>query len=126
MSAPIELVVITPAEVSAFVDSELDAAERRDVVACARDDERVACLLAAWRWQLGLLHAAFGRIVEEPVPERLRLTVGGAAPGRSRRSGATPPAATPGAASGAPASAAHGAGSRGREKPVISRSRPRH
>lgn len=75
MSESIELVVITPADVSAFVDGELSREERRDVVECARDDDRAACLLRAWQWQLGLLYAAFGRIIEEPTPERLRLAV---------------------------------------------------
>ena len=72
MPAPAELVVITPADVSAFLDGELSPDERRDVAACVRDDDRAACLLSAWQWQLGLLYAAFGRIVDEPPPERLR------------------------------------------------------
>jgi anti-sigma factor RsiW len=74
MAESIELVVITPAEISAFVDGELRGEERSDVAACVRDDERAACLLTAWQWQLALLYAAFGRIVDEPTPQRLRLT----------------------------------------------------
>jgi anti-sigma factor RsiW len=74
MAESIELVVITPAEVSAFVDGELSREERRDVADCVRDDERAACLFKAWQWQLALLYAAFGRIVDEPIPERLKLT----------------------------------------------------
>ncbi len=74
MSAPAELIVITPVEVSAFVDGELHPDERGDVEACLRDDDRAICMVRAWQWQLGLLHAAFARIVEEPVPERLKLT----------------------------------------------------
>jgi anti-sigma factor RsiW len=73
MSGSIELVIITPTDVSAFIDGELSPEERRDVAECARDDDRAACLLRAWQWQLGLLHAAFGRIVEEPTPKRLRV-----------------------------------------------------
>jgi anti-sigma factor RsiW len=69
-----ELVVITPADVSAFLDGELSTEERADVAACVRDDDRAACLLSAWQWQLGLLYAAFGRIIEEPPPTRLRPT----------------------------------------------------
>jgi anti-sigma factor RsiW len=80
MPEPIKLVVITPADVSAFVDGELSPEERRDVMACARDDDRVACLIGAWRWQIGLLHEVFGRTVEEPIPERLRLPPGNAVP----------------------------------------------
>lgn len=76
MAKSLELVVITPADVSAFVDGELSPEESRDVADCARDDDRVACLIGAWRWQLGLLHAAFGRTVEEPIPERLKLPRG--------------------------------------------------
>jgi anti-sigma factor RsiW len=72
MTRSIELVVITPMEVSAFVDGELTPEERLDVAACARDDDRAACLVTAWQGQLALLHAAFGPIVEEPVPDRLR------------------------------------------------------
>lgn len=75
MSEPIELVVLTTAEVSAFVDGELAPEERCDVEACARDDDRVTCLVRAWQWQLGLLYAAYGRTVDEPVPERLRRIV---------------------------------------------------
>jgi anti-sigma factor RsiW len=74
MSGPVELIVITPAEISAFVDGELSAEDRCDVAACVRDDDRAACLVTAWQWQHGLLYAAFGRIVEEPTPKRLRLT----------------------------------------------------
>ena len=74
MTGSIELVVITPEEISAFVDGELSREERRDVAECARDDERAACLLKAWQWQLALLYAAFGRIVDEPTPRRLKLT----------------------------------------------------
>jgi anti-sigma factor RsiW len=79
MPEPIKLVVITPADVSAFVDGELSPEERRDVMACARDDDRVACLIGAWRWQIELLHEVFGRTVEEPIPERLRRPRGDAA-----------------------------------------------
>jgi anti-sigma factor RsiW len=68
---PAQLTVITAADVSAFVDGELDAQERCDVAACARDDDRVARLIAAWQRQLGLLHAAFGRLCDEPLPKRL-------------------------------------------------------
>ena len=75
MAESIELVVITPMEVSAFVDGELAREEQSDVAACVRDDERAECLVSAWRWQLALLYAAFGRIIEEPVPRRLRLIV---------------------------------------------------
>jgi anti-sigma factor RsiW len=74
MPESIELVVITPVEVSAFVDGELSREDRSDVAACVRDDERAACLVQAWQWQLGLLYAAFGRIVDEPTPQRLKLT----------------------------------------------------
>jgi anti-sigma factor RsiW len=74
MAESIELVIITPAEISAFVDGELSREERSDVAACVRDDERAACLLKAWQWQLALLYAAFGRIVDEPTPQRLKVT----------------------------------------------------
>jgi anti-sigma factor RsiW len=74
MAESIELVVITPAEVSAFVDGELSREDRSDVAACVRDDDRAACLVGAWQWQLALLYAAFGRIVDEPTPQRLKLT----------------------------------------------------
>jgi anti-sigma factor RsiW len=73
MPAAAELVVITPADISAFLDGELSPEERTDVAACVRDDDRAACLFNAWQWQLGLLCAAFGRIIEEPPPTRLRL-----------------------------------------------------
>jgi anti-sigma factor RsiW len=69
---PAQLIVITAADVSAFLDGELDAEQRCDVAACARDDDRVARLIAAWQRQLGLLYATFGRLCEEPPPNRLR------------------------------------------------------
>lgn len=75
MTESIELVVITPAEVSAFVDGELSPEERLDVAACVRDDDRAACLVKAWQWQFALLYAAFGRITEESTPPKLRLTL---------------------------------------------------
>jgi anti-sigma factor RsiW len=74
MTESIELIVITPAEVSAFVDGELSHEDRSDVAACVRDDERAAGMVRAWQWQLALLYAAFGRIVDEPTPQRLKLT----------------------------------------------------
>ena len=74
MTESIELIVITPAEVSAFVDGELSREDRSDVAACVRDDERAAWMVRAWQWQLALLYAAFGRIVDEPTPQRLKLT----------------------------------------------------
>jgi anti-sigma factor RsiW len=76
MTESVELVVITPVEVSAFVDGELAGEERCDVAACVRDDDRAACLLKAWQWQLAMLYAAFGRIVDEPTPRRLKLREG--------------------------------------------------
>jgi anti-sigma factor RsiW len=72
MPAAAELVVITPADISAYLDGELSPEERSDVAACVRDDDRAACLFSAWQWQCGLLYAAFGRIIEELPPERLR------------------------------------------------------
>jgi anti-sigma factor RsiW len=68
---PAELIVMTAEDVSAFVDGELGRDERQDVAACARDDDRVACLIAAWQWQQGLLHVAYGALTDEPVPVAL-------------------------------------------------------
>jgi anti-sigma factor RsiW len=65
-----QLTILTADDVSAFVDGELGREERLEVAACARDDERVACRIAAWQWQIGLLHRAFGG-TDEPVPPRL-------------------------------------------------------
>jgi anti-sigma factor RsiW len=81
MATEIELVVITPADLSALIDGELGPEERHDVAACARDDERAGLWLNAWHWQLALLHETFGRAIEEPVPARLRVGRG------SKRSG---------------------------------------
>lgn len=82
---PAELIVVTAADVSAFVDGELAPQERRDVAACARDDDRVARLIAVWRWQLGLIHKAFGRACDRPSPDRLTSVV------RSHRASADGP-----------------------------------
>jgi len=87
-SRHVEVVFITPAEISAFLDGELSAEERRDVAACAEEDDRAACLIAAWQWQTAMFYAAFGPIVDEPVPERLRRIV--CSRQRSRRSSSAP------------------------------------
>lgn len=89
MSAQIELVVITPADISAFVDGELTSEDRRNIAACVRTDERAAFWINAWQWQLALLLEAFGRVVEEPLPERLRVRVQSRTPVTRRRSVAT-------------------------------------
>lgn len=76
MAGPVELVIIAPAELSAYVDGEFGPDERRDVAACIREDERAICLIRSWQWQLGLLHAAFAEVVDEPVPARLKGAAG--------------------------------------------------
>lgn len=68
-----EVVVMTTEDVSAFVDGELAHEDRSDVAACARDDDRVACRIAAWQWQQGLLHCVFGGVIDEPLPKALRM-----------------------------------------------------
>jgi anti-sigma factor RsiW len=78
-----QLTILTVEDVSAFVDGELEREERREVAACARDDDRVACRIAAWQWQIGLLHAAFGSVADDPVPERLARVARRAAAGDS-------------------------------------------
>lgn len=87
-SRHVEVVFITPAEISAFLDGELSPEERRDVAACAKEDDRAACLIAPWQWQAAMFYAAFGPIANEPIPERLRRIVGSRQ--RSRRSSSAP------------------------------------
>lgn len=77
-----QLTILTAEDVSAFVDGELGREGRLEVAACARDDDRVACRIAAWRWQIGLLHRAFGG-TDEPVPPRLSRIARQAASGHS-------------------------------------------
>lgn len=77
-----KVVVMTAEDVSAFVDGELGREERFDLAACARDDDRVACRIAAWQWQQGLLYGAFGAVVDEPVPEALAVVARRADPRR--------------------------------------------
>lgn len=90
---PLELEVLTSSAIHAFVDHQTSIEVRRAVGACARVDERAARLISALQWQLGLLHAAFGEVIDEPVPARLLEVVRRGAGGRAAAVGS---AASPG------------------------------
>jgi hypothetical protein len=63
--------LITPEQIVAFVDGELDDAARAEVEAAAQADAVVAADIAAHRRLRAQLAAAFGPIADEPVPEAL-------------------------------------------------------
>jgi len=61
----------------AFVDGELDEADARDVAAAIAVDAELAARVEAFRQSALLVQAAFARVIEEPVPERLLLAARG-------------------------------------------------
>ncbi|MBP2158819.1 MULTISPECIES: anti-sigma factor [Asticcacaulis] len=63
--------MITAEKVVAYVDGELDEAGRAEVEAAAKADPAVAADIAAHRSLRAKLAAAFGPIIDEPVPEAL-------------------------------------------------------
>lgn len=63
----------------AFVDGELDEASARDVAAAVAADAGLAARVEAFRQSAMMVQAAFARVIDEPVPERLLLAARGAA-----------------------------------------------
>jgi len=62
----------------AFVDGELDEASARDVAAAVAADAGLAARVEAFRQSAVMVQAAFARVIDEPVPERLLLAARGA------------------------------------------------
>lgn len=63
--------MISQEQIVAYVDGELDDADRAEVEAAAKADPVVAADIAAHRSLRAQLAAAFGPIADEPVPEAL-------------------------------------------------------
>jgi len=64
---------VTGDELHAYVDGELPADRREAVTAWLAEHPDEAALVAAWRAQAEAIHARYGAIANEPVPERLQL-----------------------------------------------------
>lgn len=64
---------VTEDELHAYVDAQLPDDRRAAVEAWLASHPDDAAKVAAWRAQAEALHARYGAIVEEPVPNRLKL-----------------------------------------------------
>ena len=66
---------ISDEQISAWVDGELDAAQRARVEAWLQDHPEDATRAAVWAADRQALQALFGPVVDEPVPASLTRTV---------------------------------------------------
>jgi len=64
---------VTEDELHAYVDGALPADRIAAVEARLVSDPEAASRVAAWRAQVGSIRAKWARVVDEPVPDRLRL-----------------------------------------------------
>ena len=80
----------------AYLDGELDPAERRHVEAWLDADPAVRDRLSALTQSADLVRSAYADIVNEPVPERLLAAARGEMTPRPRRRPKSDPAAAPG------------------------------
>lgn len=64
---------ITEDELHAYIDGELPADRMEAVTAWLADHPEQAVLVASWRAQAERIRARFGGVVEEAVPDRLKL-----------------------------------------------------
>ncbi len=64
---------ITEDELHAYIDGELPADRMEAVTAWLADHPEQAVQVASWRAQAERIRSRFGAVVEEPVPERLKL-----------------------------------------------------
>ncbi|CAG0989806.1 hypothetical protein BURK2_02318 [Burkholderiales bacterium] len=71
------------AELMAWIDGQLEPARRAEVAAWLQEHPEVAARLHAYRAQKEALHRAFDGVLDEPLPERLRVAA--AAPRRGWR-----------------------------------------
>lgn len=72
-SGPTAPAPVVEDDLHAFVDGALDAARRKAVQDHLDRDPEAAAMVARFAAQRQLLRSAFAPIVDEPVPERLRL-----------------------------------------------------
>ncbi len=64
---------VTEEELHAFVDGELPADRQEAVTAWLASHPEDAALIVAWRAQADSIRARYGAVVNEPVPERLKV-----------------------------------------------------
>ena len=64
---------VTEDELHAYVDGELPADRQEAVIAWLTMHPEQAALVATWRAQAEAIRASYGSVVDEPVPERLKL-----------------------------------------------------
>jgi anti-sigma factor RsiW len=64
---------VTEDELHAYIDGELPADRREAVALWLADHPEQAAMVAAWRAQAEGIRARFGDVIDEPVPERLKL-----------------------------------------------------
>jgi anti-sigma factor RsiW len=64
---------VTEEELHAFIDGELPADRKEAVAAWLAAYPEQAAQVGAWRAQADSIRARYGAVVEEPVPERLKL-----------------------------------------------------
>ncbi|HMF20969.1 MAG TPA: anti-sigma factor [Pseudolabrys sp.] len=64
---------VTEDELHAYIDGMLPADRKAAIAAWLSDHPEQAALVASWRAQAEGIRARYGAVVEEPVPERLKL-----------------------------------------------------
>lgn len=62
----------TDEELMAYADGELDAAEAKAVETAAEQDPEIAARIALFNDSRAILREAFGKTLDEPVPQRLK------------------------------------------------------
>ena len=75
---------ISESDLCAYVDGHLDGERLAAVEAGLRTDEALRARAADWRDQRRALRVLFDPVLDEPVPERLRLAADGSAAPRAR------------------------------------------
>lgn len=88
-------------DLHAWADGRLDAARRAEVEAWLAEDPARAARVMSWRTDTESLRVAYDRLLDEPVPARLRATVERIRPQRSWRAAAALAWLTLGALAGA-------------------------
>jgi len=68
----------TKETLSAFIDGELDVAERAQVAALVESDPKLKAYIAEQEELRATLHAAFANVIAQPVPEHLLATAANA------------------------------------------------
>ena len=64
---------VTEDELHAFIDGELPADRKEAIATWLANHPEQAALVVSWRSQAESIRARYGAVIEEPVPERLKL-----------------------------------------------------